>query len=156
MRLPFKNHTIFAGYVGSDAPIRYLPSGEATVSARIIAKLAYRDEAGGYKTMDEWVTAVFYRKLAEDFAATGIGKGAFVHIEGRRHTRKWTDGRGYEKTAHEIIVSEWHQVAIPSGTDESSTKTTARTPTAQTPGAAPRAKHDAPAVKTRRNVSDLA
>lgn len=113
MALPFKNSTVFAGYVGNDPEIRYIANGDAVLSLRIVSRYSYRDGDQAWKTIDEWATVVLYRKLAESFAEAGHGKGAFIHVEGRRHTRKWTDGQGHRKTAHEIIAADWHAVQLP-------------------------------------------
>lgn len=114
MKIPFKNITIFAGYVVNDPELRMLPnSQEATVSLRLVSRYSYRDSAGAWHTQDEFATAVLYRKQAEDFANAGLGKHSFIYVEGRRNTRKWTDGKGHAKTAHEIIVAEWHPVHLP-------------------------------------------
>lgn len=113
MKLPFKNHTVFAGYVVNEPELRILPaSQEATISVRLVSRYSYKDGAGAWQTQDEFITAVMYRKQAEDFAGAGIRKGDFIHIEGRRLTRKWTDGQGRPKTAHEVVVTDWHQVQL--------------------------------------------
>ena len=104
MRLPFKNVTVFAGYVGNDPELRALASGDATLSLRIVSKHSYKQD-NVWHTQDEWLTAVFYRALAEEVAARGIKRGSFVHVEGRRHTRSWTDGSGNKKNTQEVVVS---------------------------------------------------
>lgn len=114
MRLPFKNQTIFAGYVGNEPELRQLASGDATLSLRIVTKHSWQVE-GEWKTIDEWATAVFYRVLAQQVIESGIKKGSFVHVEGRRHTRPWSDANGRPKKSHEIIVSDWHEVTLPAG-----------------------------------------
>jgi single stranded DNA-binding protein len=115
MKLPFKNHTVFAGYIGNLPEVRYLAneSKDAVVSLRLVSRYPVREKDGTWKSYDEWATVVLYRQLAEDFAASGHGKGAFIHVEGRRHTRQWTDGKNQKKTTHEIIAEEWHAVALP-------------------------------------------
>lgn len=114
MRLPFKNLTIFAGYIGNEPVLRHLQSGDATVSVRIVCRNAYKvgDE---WHTTDEWATAIFYRNLAEALEAQGLCgkvKGRFIHVEGRRHTRRWTDSAGHEKSTQEIVVTDWHEIHL--------------------------------------------
>lgn len=114
MKIPFKNVTVFAGYVVNDPVLRHIAgSNDATVSLRLVSRYSYRDAAGAWQSQDEFATVVLYRKLAEDFAEAGLAKGAFIHAEGRRHTRTWTDGDGRKKTTHEVIASEWHAVHLP-------------------------------------------
>jgi len=115
MRLPFCNDTRFAGYVGNDAVCRFVGADAVpSVALRIVAKSSYK-EGGVWKTQDEWATAVFWRKLAEELVAAGIKKGDFIHVEGRRNTRQFrTEAtRGKAGTAHEILVERWHQVFVP-------------------------------------------
>lgn len=112
MKPPYKNFTVFAGRIGNDPEPRYLESGDAVVSLRINAKESYKDAAGAWKQHEEWATVVLYRKDAEAFANSGLGKGAFVYVEGRRYTRTWQDGQGHKKTVHEIVATHWHAVAI--------------------------------------------
>lgn len=120
MRLPFKNLTIFAGYVGNEPELRALASGDVTLSLRIVAKHSWQEKPGEWRTHDEWATAVFYRALAEQVHTQGVTKGAFVRIEGRRHTRTWIQQPGnHKKVAHEIIVDDWHVIALPAGSPTS-------------------------------------
>lgn len=114
MRPPYKNLTVFAGRIGNDPELRYLASGDATISLRVCCQESFKDASSstGWSTHSEWATLVFYRKDAEDVAASGVAKGGFIYAEGRRHTRQWKDGQGHPKTAHEIIVSAWHPVAV--------------------------------------------
>jgi single-stranded DNA-binding protein len=119
MRLPFKNLTIFAGFISNDVELRHLASGDATVSLRVVSKHSYR--TGGqdseWKTIDEWATIVFYRNQAQDLIEAGAKKGRFIHVEGRRHTRMYRPDPAKDKQAaiHEIIAQEWHLVDTPSG-----------------------------------------
>jgi single stranded DNA-binding protein len=117
MRLPYKNETVFAGYVGNEPELRKLASGDATLSLRIVAKRSYREQEQ-WKTHEQWQTAVFYRKLAEQVAEAGIKKGSFVHVEGYQHTREWTNDQGQRKKTQELIVTDWHQVALPAAPQE--------------------------------------
>ena len=147
MRLPFKNHTVFAGYVGNDVELRRLDSGDVSVSLRIVAKQSYKVGAE-WKTVEEWATAIFYRKLAEDLAASGVAKGSFVHVEGRRHTRTWTDAQKRTKSTPEIIVAEWHEVVLPAADR-------AKAPTDKPAAPAARPKRaDAPPASTSRAERD--
>jgi single-strand DNA-binding protein len=113
MKIPYKNLTIFAGYIGNEPELRYLPSGDETVSLRIKSQYSYRDKASGsYKHIDEWATAVFYRQIAKDVVEQGAKKGRFIHVEGRRHTRQYPQEGRKPGIAHEILVDDWHFVAI--------------------------------------------
>ncbi|MEI2263600.1 single-stranded DNA-binding protein [Stenotrophomonas indicatrix] len=127
MRLPFKNVTVFAGYVGNDPELRALASGDATLSLRIVSKHSYKQD-NVWHTQDEWLTAVFYRALAEEVAARGIKRGSFVHVEGRRHTRSWTDGSGNKKNTQEVVVSAWHEIVVTQAEDAADNPMAAASP----------------------------
>jgi single-stranded DNA-binding protein len=117
MRIPFKNHTVFAGYVVADVVARTLSDGEAVVSVRIVAKHSYKDSksANGWSVIEEFATAAFYRKAAEDVIAAKVTKNDFIHVEGRRSTRKASgNGEGVtSRVTHEIVVTDWHLVRLP-------------------------------------------
>ena len=110
---PFKNLTIFAGYVGNAPELRYTGSGVPVLSLRICAKYSWLDEATKERrTIDEWATAVFYRASAEQVAKR-VSRGAFVHVEGRRQSRQLpSKGPGRPPVVTEIIVSSWHLVDL--------------------------------------------
>lgn len=112
MRPPFKNLTVFAGYVGNDPDLRYTSTGVAVVSLRICAQHSWIDEKKQRQTIDEWATAVFYRGLADEVAKS-VKKGAFAHVEGRRQSRRLpATGSGRPPTVNEIIVTSWHLVDL--------------------------------------------
>lgn len=130
MKLPFKNLTIFAGFISNDVELRHLASGDATVSLRVVAKHSYR--TGGadseWKSIDEWATIVFYRNQAQDLVDAGAQKGRFIHVEGRRHTRMYRPDPAKDKQAaiHEIIAQEWHLVDIPAAGKAGSARPTGK------------------------------
>lgn len=113
MRLPFKNQMRFAGYVGNVPELRHIAGGVPVVTLRIVAKHSYKD-GNDWKTVEEWMTAAFYRKHAEAVTAAGIGQGAFLDITGRHHTRKWIGEDQRPRSAPELIVEEWHPVDLAS------------------------------------------
>lgn len=114
MRIPYKNRTEFAGFVGNDPELRHTGSGVPVLELRVCAQFSWRDESGARLTHDEWATVVFYRGLAEDVAARGVGKGTFVHVEGRRQSRSLAaPAGGKPRKVNEIIATQWHVVDLP-------------------------------------------
>lgn len=112
MRIPYKNSVIFAGFIGNDLELRVIPgSGDTVCSVRIAAKHSWRDAKEGWKESTEWATAVFYRQDANDVVGA-CSKGTFIHVEGRKYTRKWTDDSNHTRSSEEIIVTSWHKVDV--------------------------------------------
>jgi len=111
MRIPYKNSVVFAGFIGNEVEARALGSGDAVCSIRIASKHSWKDATQGWKESTEWATAVFYRQDANDVAAA-CSKGDFIHVEGRKFSREWTDTAKVKRRSEEIIVTGWHKVDI--------------------------------------------
>jgi len=111
MRIPYRNYVRFAGFIGNDLVIRKLESGDDVCSVRIGSKHSWRDaKSNQWHESTEWATAVFYRQEAVDVHAS-CKKGDFLDVEGRKHTRKWTDKPGgHERKVEEIIVQTWQKI----------------------------------------------
>jgi single-strand DNA-binding protein len=98
------NKVIIVGNLGRDPETRYMPTGEAVTNIAVATTEAWKDKnSGEKKELTEWHRITFYRKLAE-IAGQYLKKGSQVYVEGRLHTRKWTDKDGIERYTTEIIA----------------------------------------------------
>jgi single-strand DNA-binding protein len=121
------NKVIVVGNLGRDPEVRYAPSGEAIANIAVATTEKWTDKTSGEKKeQTEWHRIVFYRKLAE-VVGQYLKKGSSVYIEGKLHTRKWTDKEGVERYTTEIIAD-----------------------TMQMLGGSPRQDDDAPAPQQQR------
>jgi single-strand DNA-binding protein len=100
--MPSVNRVTLVGHLGRDPEVRYMPNGEAVANIAIATTESWKDKATGEKKeLTEWHRIVFYRKLAETVGQY-LKKGALVYVEGRLHTRKWTDKEDVERYTTEI------------------------------------------------------
>lgn len=94
------NKCIFIGNAGRDAELRSTGSGMSVANVSI----GVNSRVGG-EDVTEWVSLVFWDKLAE-VAADYITKGKQVYVECRMQTRKWQDKDGNDKYATEFHVQQ--------------------------------------------------
>jgi len=98
------NKVILVGNLGRNPELRYTPSGEAIANIAVATTESWKDKnTGEKKEATEWHRVVFYRKLAE-IVGHYLKKGASIYVEGRLHTRKWTDKEGAERYTTEIVA----------------------------------------------------
>lgn len=95
------------GHLGADPEIRYMPSGEAAVSARIATNSRWKDkQSGEQKERTEWHSCTIFGKRAEAFAQY-VKKGHRIYVEGELRTRKWQDKQGIDRYTTEIVVRDF-------------------------------------------------
>jgi single-strand DNA-binding protein len=94
------------GNLGADPEVRYMPDGTPTATVSIATTDQWKDKATGEKKeKTEWHRAVFYKSLA-DVARQYLKKGSQIYVEGKLHTRKWTDKEGVDRYTTEIVAQE--------------------------------------------------
>lgn len=97
------NKVILLGNLGADPEVRYTPDGKrAITSLRVATNRRYRNRDDQQVTETEWHRVIFFGRTAE-IARDYLQKGSTVWIEGRLHTRKWTDQNGAERNTTEIL-----------------------------------------------------
>ena len=99
------NRAILIGHLGRDPEIRHLPSGDALASLSVATTDTWKDKSGQKQEKTEWHRVSLFGRLAE-IAGEYLKKGSQVYIEGRIHTRKYTDKDGAEKYSTEIVGQE--------------------------------------------------
>ncbi|HEX2530113.1 MAG TPA: single-stranded DNA-binding protein [Burkholderiaceae bacterium] len=100
------NKVILVGNLGRDPETRYTANGDCICHLNLATSERWVDKASNEKReITEWHRVVLYRKLGET-AAQYLKKGAQVYIEGRLHTRKWTDKEGGDRYTTEIIADQ--------------------------------------------------
>lgn len=96
------NKVILIGRLGKDIELRQTGAGSAIANLVVATDRRYKDGQGNPQTETEWHSVVFFGKTAE-IASQYLSKGSMVYVEGRLHTRKYTDKQGIERYATEII-----------------------------------------------------
>jgi single-strand DNA-binding protein len=103
------NKVILIGNAGSDAEVRYMPSGAAVANVSLATTESWRDrQTGQMQERTEWHRVSFmdrgnYRlgQIAGDF----IKKGSKVYVEGSLRTREW-EKDGIKRYTTEIVANE--------------------------------------------------
>lgn len=116
------NRVTLLGRLGRD-PKMSDAQGLAICRLALATTRRYKGRDGKEET--EWHNVVVFGKTAE-VAQQYLVKGSEVYIEGRLHTRKYTDKQGVERYATEVICESLQLGAKPQGTVPAASTTTAQ------------------------------
>lgn len=101
------NRADIIGNLGDDPDLRTTPAGRsvATMSIATNRRWTTTDDKGKEERHEEvsWHRVVVWGRQAEQ-AAKSLRKGDPVYIEGRMHTRKYTDKDGIDRWTTEVIA----------------------------------------------------
>jgi single-strand DNA-binding protein len=100
------NKVILLGNLGKDPEIKYLDGNIAVVNFSLATAEIFKDKAGNKTEQTEWHNIVMWRNLAEN-AHKLLKKGMQIYIEGKIHTRQWTDRTGNKKNITEIYCDNF-------------------------------------------------
>ena len=110
------------GNLGDDPVTRYMPNGTATATVSVATTESWKDKTTGEKKeKTEWHRVVFFSKLAE-IVGEHLKKGSQIYVEGKLHTRKWTDKEGVERYTTEIIGQEMQMLGKKPAGDQAPAK----------------------------------
>jgi len=99
------NKVMIIGNLGQDPEMRYTPSGKPLTKFRMAANRSWTTDDGQKQTETEWFNIIAWGKLAE-ICNQYLSKGQRVYVEGRLHTRNWTDDEGNYRSATEVVAKE--------------------------------------------------
>ena len=105
------NKVILLGRLGRD-PKTSDAQGLAICRLALATTRRYKGRDGEKKEETEWHNVVVFGKTAE-VAQQYLVKGSEVYIEGRLHTRKYTDKQGVERYATEVVCESLRLGARP-------------------------------------------
>lgn len=117
------NKVILIGRLGKDIDLRQTGAGSSIANMTLATTRRYKDGQGQPQEETEWHNIVFFGKTAE-IASQYLHKGSSVYIEGRLHTRKYTDKQGIERYATDIIGETLQFLDIKKSTGESKVRST--------------------------------
>jgi single-strand DNA-binding protein len=109
------NKVTLVGHVGQDPEVRKLENGTPVGRFSLATNESYKDANGEMKDLTEWHNIVVWRNLAE-IAEKILKKGSLVYVEGKISYRKFTDKNGVEKTATDIVASNFRNMTKKEGT----------------------------------------
>lgn len=99
------NKVMIIGNLGQDPEMRYTPSGKPLTKFRMATNRSWTTDDGQKQTETEWFNIIAWGKLAE-ICNQYLSKGQRVYVEGRLHTRNWTDDEGNYRSATEVVAKE--------------------------------------------------
>ena len=123
------NRVTLLGRLGRD-PKTSDAQGLAICRLALATTRRYKGRDGEKKEETEWHNVVVFGKTAE-VAQQYLVKGSEVYIEGRLHTRKYTDKQGVERYATEVVCESLQLGARPQGKSSSASSKPAATTAAQ-------------------------
>ncbi len=115
------NHVCIVGRVTANPELRMTPGGQAVVHMGVATNRIWTDREGAKQEEVEFHNVVLWGKQAE-VANQFLQKGSTVLIEGRLHTRTWTDKDGQQRRATEIVCDQMQLGPKPQGAAEAAEK----------------------------------
>ena len=97
------NKVFLIGHLGADAEGRYTANGRAVANFSVATHESW-DQNNKIVNHTEWHHVVAWAQLA-DFAKEYLKKGHLICIDGRLHTRSWTNKEEQTIKIPEIIAS---------------------------------------------------
>ncbi len=94
------NNITIIGNVGQDPELKYLPSGQCSLTFSVATSRKVKEE---WQTT--WHKVVVWGDMAENCAAS-ISKGNRVIVMGRIDVREWSNKGGEKRTTTEIVADE--------------------------------------------------
>ena len=93
----------FIGNLGRDPELRRTDAGTAVCTLSLAATRKYYNRAKELVEDTEWIRIVVWDKRGE-VCAEHLSKGSQVYVQGRMQTRKWTDDKGVDRWATDIVA----------------------------------------------------
>lgn len=139
------NKAIIGGNIVAAPELKTTPAG-VSITSFTVAVNQPKSKDGAEQPPADFISVTAWRTTAE-FIARYFNKGDSILIEGRIHTRSWTNNEGRKMFATEITAESAYFV----GKRESNISTT---PEAQKPQEAPHFAPDAPNFEEVTNIDD--
>lgn len=117
------NKVILVCTLGKDPEVRQTQNGNAICNLSAATSRKYKDAQGNAQEETEWHRISLFGRSAE-VAGQYLKKGSMVYIEGRLHTRKYTDKQGIERYATDIIGEALQFLDSKKSTGESNVRST--------------------------------
>lgn len=117
------NKVILVCTLGKAPEVRQTQNGNAICNLSAATSRKYKDAQGNAQEETEWHRISLFGRSAE-VAGQYLKKGSMVYIEGRLHTRKYTDKQGIERYATDIIGEALQFLDSKKSTGESNVRST--------------------------------
>lgn len=108
------NKVILLGRLGRDPETKTSQGGTMICRLAVATDRKWKDKDGNRQEETEWHSVSIFGRTAE-IAEQYLRKGSEVYVEGRLHTRKYTDKEGVERWATDIVCESMQLGARPDG-----------------------------------------
>lgn len=99
-----KNSVRLTGFAGSDPVIINFASQKRMARISIAVNEFYKNTAGEAINQTQWFSLIFWNKKV-DLVENTVRKGTKFSIEGKLNTQAYTDKKGEQRYAMEIVVN---------------------------------------------------
>lgn len=99
------NKVILVGNLGRDPEIHTTQSNAVVAQLSLATTRRVKNADGTFGDETEWHRIVCFAKMAE-VARDYLSKGRQIYVEGRLHTRKYTDKQNIERWVTEIVCEK--------------------------------------------------
>lgn len=99
------NRVILVGNLGRDPEIHTTHSNAVLAQLSLATTRRVKQQDGTFADETEWHRVVCFSRTAE-VARDYLGKGRQIYVEGRLHTRKYTDKQNIERWVTEIVCEK--------------------------------------------------
>jgi single-strand DNA-binding protein len=101
-----RNNVRLIGRLGQDPEVRETANGKKMAHLSIATSEVYKNEKGEKVTETQWHNLVAWGKQVETIAKY-LKKGNEVAIDGKLHSRNYTDKDGIKRYVTEIMVDDF-------------------------------------------------
>lgn len=98
------NRVSLLGNVGKDPEVITFDNGNKCAKFTLATTERYKDRSGELKEETEWHNVTVFGKLSE-IVEKYVSKGVQVYVEGKLHTRSWSDDNGNKRYSTEITAT---------------------------------------------------
>lgn len=95
------NKLTIIGHLGKEPEMKSFPDGGVIASFSVATTEKWKTKTGEPKEHTEWHRVQFSGKLA-DVVGKYLHKGSLVYVEGKLHTREYTDKEGAKQRLTEV------------------------------------------------------
>lgn len=99
------NRVILVGNLGREPEIHTTQSNAVVAQLSLATTRRVKNADGSFGDETEWHRIVCFAKMAE-VARDYLSKGRQIYVEGRLHTRKYTDKQNIERWVTEIVCEK--------------------------------------------------
>ena len=112
--MPSMNKVLLLGNLGHDPELRHTATGKKVMNFSMATSRHWKDrETGDIREATDWHRVVVWG-LQIEFLVEHLKKGSQVHVEGRLHTRSWSDREGAKRYTTEVIAERVLMLGRPS------------------------------------------